>query len=455
MFGSNALEITIGVVFAFLSVSLVCTIVTELIAGRQRWRARNLERAIRNLLDGSSALPGEKAAKAAPAPPQAGGPAAPAAPAVPTQSTATNWADRFFRHQLINALSEDEIKPSYVPSGTFALALMHLVAESAGVGQDLVGGTPATAPALSGSASFDQIRDAICKIDNPRVREALLPLVEDARGDQAQTLSPMRKFTSRVELWFEHTMERVSGWYRRKLQQSLLLVALATAVLANIDTVAIIGSLSKDAALRQSLVAAATDYVKTSAQTRQGDPGAASGRPPETQPAAPDFSRNLADVQQSVSRLNGMGIPVGWLSWNAAHPAPASKELDALERDVVTLRQDVDQATGARQKALAGQLEYLGKRRDVLARKLQPPYAPNPDNLYDLFWVMPHYPSYWAQNFGKAVGLLLTALAASLGAPFWFDVLNRFISVRAAGKAPEEKPKDPKKVLKPQPPQST
>jgi len=33
-------------------------------------------------------------------------------------------------------------------------------------------------------------------------------------------------------------------------------------------------------------------------------------------------------------------------------------------------------------------------------------------------------------------GWLLTAIAASLGAPFWFDVLNKIITIRAAGKAP-------------------
>ena len=44
------------------------------------------------------------------------------------------------------------------------------------------------------------------------------------------------------------------------------------------------------------------------------------------------------------------------------------------------------------------------------------------------------------------VGWLLTALAASLGAPFWFDVLNKFISIRSVGKAPEERPKPPKEV---------
>lgn len=36
------------------------------------------------------------------------------------------------------------------------------------------------------------------------------------------------------------------------------------------------------------------------------------------------------------------------------------------------------------------------------------------------------------------LGWILTALAGSLGAPFWFDTLDRFMNVRAAGKVPEQ-----------------
>jgi hypothetical protein len=36
------------------------------------------------------------------------------------------------------------------------------------------------------------------------------------------------------------------------------------------------------------------------------------------------------------------------------------------------------------------------------------------------------------------VGWLITALAVSLGAPFWFDMLNKFIVVRSTVK-PHEK----------------
>ena len=37
----------------------------------------------------------------------------------------------------------------------------------------------------------------------------------------------------------------------------------------------------------------------------------------------------------------------------------------------------------------------------------------------------------------KAVGLALTGLAVSLGAPFWFDVLSKFVRIRGTGEKPE------------------
>ena len=45
----------------------------------------------------------------------------------------------------------------------------------------------------------------------------------------------------------------------------------------------------------------------------------------------------------------------------------------------------------------------------------------------------------------RILGWVLTILAICLGAPFWFDLLNKFVNIRSAGKAPDEKPKKPKK----------
>jgi triacylglycerol lipase len=46
----------------------------------------------------------------------------------------------------------------------------------------------------------------------------------------------------------------------------------------------------------------------------------------------------------------------------------------------------------------------------------------------------------WLQ---KLIGLALSAVAISLGAPFWFDVLNKLVSLRSAGKKPESAEKPP------------
>ncbi len=37
----------------------------------------------------------------------------------------------------------------------------------------------------------------------------------------------------------------------------------------------------------------------------------------------------------------------------------------------------------------------------------------------------------------KVLGLFVTGLALSFGAPFWFDTLSKFMNVRAAGVKPE------------------
>ncbi len=48
--------------------------------------------------------------------------------------------------------------------------------------------------------------------------------------------------------------------------------------------------------------------------------------------------------------------------------------------------------------------------------------------------VMPDWNWNWVQNW---IGYLLTALAISIGAPFWFDLLNRLVNVRHGIRRPE------------------
>ena len=46
---------------------------------------------------------------------------------------------------------------------------------------------------------------------------------------------------------------------------------------------------------------------------------------------------------------------------------------------------------------------------------------------------------------GSGMIALLTVLALSMGAPFWFDLLNKFMNVRYTGKSPDETSIKPEK----------
>lgn len=48
---------------------------------------------------------------------------------------------------------------------------------------------------------------------------------------------------------------------------------------------------------------------------------------------------------------------------------------------------------------------------------------------------LPGTPKAWSE---KILGLLLTSLAVSLGAPFWFDLLKRVVNLRSTGASPED-----------------
>jgi len=44
----------------------------------------------------------------------------------------------------------------------------------------------------------------------------------------------------------------------------------------------------------------------------------------------------------------------------------------------------------------------------------------------------------WLDVLTKALGWIVTALAISLGAPFWFDLLRKLVNIRSSGNKPEE-----------------
>jgi len=61
------------------------------------------------------------------------------------------------------------------------------------------------------------------------------------------------------------------------------------------------------------------------------------------------------------------------------------------------------------------------------------------------FWEVGFWGNWYLQIRVHFLGWLLTALAVSLGAPFWFDLLNKFIVVRSTVKPKEKSPDEASK----------
>jgi hypothetical protein len=92
--------------------------------------------------------------------------------------------------------------------------------------------------------------------------------------------------------------------------------------------------------------------------------------------------------------------------------------------------QSVSQGNAADQGEPLSRLSALEKAED----KLRPfPIGWTPTSLA---WKSDFRPNAQIILF-KILGIVLTGLALSLGAPFWFDLLSKFVNVRAAGVKPE------------------
>jgi hypothetical protein len=281
-----ALDVAIGLALVYLLLSMICSLLQEGISARLQMRAKTLETGIVNLLSSQKLTLGGIDLSAA-----------------------------IYAHPLVKALAPAGQKPSYIPSRTFARALLDLVHQAAG--------TDGSAPALL---------QAVQALPDGDTKTALMALAHDAYDGVSQA-------RRNIEHWFDDAMDRVGGWYKRQAQKIMLGIGLALAVGLNVDTTQIARALWRDPVLRQAAVA-------------------------QAEVAAHDTT--TPDIAALRGRLQGLDLPLGW---------PPMWGQDGYDRRV------------------------------------------------DLAFAI--------------VGWILTAAAISLGAPFWFDALNKLLNLRSAGVRPE------------------
>jgi hypothetical protein len=321
MFSSSILDVAIGTIFVFVVVSVLCSAVREGLEALLKTRAAYLEKGIRQMLH---------------------------------DTEGSGLANTLYNHPLIFGLFSGPYEPgkggtgapstfakggdlpSYIPASAFAQSLMDIAARGAV--------NPANAGDAAGPAiSLQNIRTNVANLQNPEVQRIMLAAVDAAQGD-------INRLQKNLETWYNSTMERVGGWYKRSTQWIIFAVGLFVAVSMNINAVAIANALYHDPAVRTAV----TEQAKS---------------------ASSNASFPATKYEDAKNDLKGLNLPIGWT---------------------------------------AGL-----------------PPVPN-----DRWYVT----AAWGLEL--VFGWMLTAFAASMGAPFWFDVLNKLVGLRSTVK-PDEKASQP------------
>jgi hypothetical protein len=380
MLSNPMLDVAIGLVFLYLLLSIIVTVLQEFIASTLKLRNKNLRTAIVELV-------GE-----------------------------ANQAE-FFRHPLIYPLFRGDVDeksgepkqgpPAYIPRRNFALAVLDLhargKAKPSGQAASGVGGAePSFAPAYALAAFFEDAKsgvglssriakfgatadELIDTIANPTVKAAATNALTAAVGELKTATDVVDSAVSELENLFDSTMDRASGWYKVNVQRIAFGIGLVVALVLNVDTIHVGRQLWASDDLREKAVGAASAFYASAEgqaqlnaiciahemQTEVPAPtaaGAAAAVPTMSEAELLEVKACTEDkVAAEIKTLTDVGYPIGWTSWEGIVP-----------------------------KGQPGQ---------------------------NLAWAL--------------VGILMTGLALSLGSSFWFDLLGKFMNVRMTGKKEE------------------
>jgi hypothetical protein len=172
--------------------------VNELLAGFLGWRADHLEKGIRSLLGDS------------------------------------NLAQRVWDHGVIRGLAgRSDRDPSYIPAQSFAKVLFDVLV-----------------PEQGNSATIDSVVGSVKLLPDSNVKAAMLTFIDSSAGNVAL-------LRSQVEDWFNASMDRVSGVYKRQVQLVTLALSVFVTVALGIDTIALAQTLWQEPAVRAALGGAA------------------------------------------------------------------------------------------------------------------------------------------------------------------------------------------------------
>jgi hypothetical protein len=197
----------------------------------------------------------------------------------------------------------------------------------------------------------------------PNLRDSLTMLAKQAQQKISAFDQGANQLQKEVALWFDRSMDRSAGVYKRNAKGVAIIIGLLLAVITNTDTLHIINQLAKDSTLRAAYSQVANELVSR-------NPNA------------------IACLQAEQSE---------------------AAQIDCLNDGVTALRNTINSITNV-------------------------PIGWNATNWRDQWQSQPE--GVWLGGLKVLGGWLISAIAISMGAPFWFNLLNKVVNVRNSGKPP-------------------
>ncbi len=399
MFDNVAINVVIGLVFVYLLYSLFATILSEIIATKMGLRARNLKEAVDRMLndeekDKQGFWPrlwdSLKLMKN------------------PKNPRITN----FYNHPEIKYLGSTGIFkiPSQFKAVSFSKTLLYLLNETGYRKLVIDNNTKMINPDES-----DIKEIPVTEISKERIVAALIGILNDHKNEKGkekqkivldeetakyvqslwyESYGDLIKFKLQLEAWFDRTMEQCSEWYKRKIQIVLLVLGFMLAWFFNADTFTIINKLSTDKDARDKIVLLAAVYNTTNPQVN----GPKLNLLPDKLDSLNNVKKRLEQDIVNANSLLGLG---GW--------APDSVKVT------------ID--TKANEKTYTPQIDFSSLSA-----------AEQRENTLLKFSHYEKWQYFLRLFYHHFFGFLITAIAISLGAPFWFDLLNKLMALRTSVK---------------------
>ncbi|GGI24571.1 hypothetical protein [Pedobacter mendelii] len=387
MINNVAFDVVIGLIFIYLLYSLLATVVAEIIATKLGLRARNLKEAVNRMLtdEDDFRLKGrwydflgkwflEKIQRIGDS-------------LRLMKNPKNKIIDRFYSNPEIKYLGSSGLfkYPSSFKAVSFSKTLLYL----------LNGNTP-----LNVSNIDSTLRNDAQKVLGKETAEYVLNIWEDSEKN-------IVKFKMQLEAWFDRTMEQATEWYKRKIQIVLLIIGFVMAWLFNADSISIVHKLSKDKNAREQIVLLTSSYLKSNPKKPEDISTSLTAN------EAKEYKQNLdslINVKETIEAdIESTKTLLGYGSWppDSVEVYKRSNQIKfkpQLDASILSVAQKINAQTGKSLKF-------------------------NTSDKWKYFF------GIFAKHFW---GFLITAIAISLGAPFWFDLLNKLMSLRTSNKEQTE-----------------